>query len=419
MQTQIHQATARSAGTPAAGSSRVVVLDPDEGRRGKVREAIVTAGFASAGEAGYGVEGVNLVRERAPDAVLVALGDRSPRALQTIDSLSTRPGAPPIIAYATSTDAGSMRAAMGAGARDLVIPTSREELQRSLRRVLEQEQRRHMTQGGGAPESEGHAGAVITVFGAKGGVGKTTIACNLAVRLCQETGQSVVLVDLDTRFGDAALTLDVAVEASVTELVRDLPHVERDQLRSYLAEHASGVMLLPAPPNPTDWSSIAVEDIERVIALLASTFDYVIVDTPGTFNDIVASAIEHAGTVLVVTSLDVVSVKDTWLALEMLESWGVPGEHLKLVTNRTGPHSVVSEADVAAALGREPLVRIPYDRAVSAASAVAQPVVLARPKSAFSRGVAELAGLLDGETPARRGGLFGRFGWARNEEMAR
>ncbi|TAK74419.1 MAG: response regulator [Dehalococcoidia bacterium] len=421
---QRHTMTAGMQGTymPSVGAPRVVVLDPDLGRRAAVREALTAAGFASAGEAGYGVEGANLVQKTAPDAVFVALYDQPQRALQTIELLSTRHAAPPVLAYAKTTDAGSVRAAMGAGARDYVVtPASSEELHRSLQHVLAQERRRCTTAGGpeAGAESLSHAGAVITVFGAKGGVGKTTVACNLAVRLRQETGQSVVLIDLDTRFGDVALALDVPVATSLTEVARDLPHVSGEQMRSYLTEHSSGVMLLAAPPNPADWSEITVGHVEQAIALLASVCDYVIVDTPGTFNDVVASAVEHADTVLVISSLDVVSVKDTWLALEMLGSWGVPAERLKLVTNRTAPHCVVSEADVTAALQRAPLMQIPYDRAVSAASAVGQPVVLAQPSSAFSECIGEMARALAGVVPVRRARLFGLFPRRNNKEVGR
>jgi len=394
----------------ATDAVRVVVLDSNLDRRARLRSLLAEAGVTTAGDAGHGIEGLNLVQETHPDAVLVALDDRSPRALRTIEALTEQSSSPPVLGYARGVS--SMREAMVAGARDyLALPMSAGELRRSLHLVLAQEGRRRAALGGtGDSPAPTRVGEVITVFGAKGGVGKTTIASNLAVSLARETGQSVALVDLDTRFGDAALTLDMPAEASMTELVRDLSQITRDQVRSYLTEHhASGVMLLPAPPNPADWSEIGAPEVEAVIALVASAFDYVVIDTPGTFNDMVASAIERASAVLIVTSLDVVSVKDTWLALDMLASWGVPEDRLKLVTNRMSPHSVVSEADIAGMLGRVSLTAFPYDPAVIRATAIAQPVVLARPQSPFSRRLTALALSLAGVEPSQKRGLFGRF----------
>lgn len=404
----------------APASMRVVVIDSDLARRAKLRIALGSAGVTTAGEAGHGIEGINLVRDTGPDAVFVALDDRSPRALRTIETLTALPASPPVLAYAGGTGTASMRAAMAAGARDyLALSASPTEIRRSLDHAVAGEQRRRRVDGGTADaDGAGHVGTIITVFGAKGGVGKTTIASNLAVQLRQETQQSVALIDLDTRFGDAALALDMPVETSIVELARERRQVTRGQVRSYLTEHASGVMLLPAPPNPTDWSDIGADKVERIIALMASAFDYVVIDTPGTFNDMVATAIEQADQVLVVTTLDVVSVKDTWLAFEMLQSWGMPDERLKLLTNRTTPHSVVNEDDVAAALGRAALTAFPYDRAVGAASAVAQPVVLARPHSPFSKQLTQMARRLAGIEEPRSRGLSSVFSRSRDRKVA-
>src|SRR5690606_27802070 len=96
-------------------------------------------------------------------------------------------------------------------------------------------------------------GTVITVFGAKGGIGKTTISSNLAVALATEAHQSVALVDMDTRFGDVAITMDIPVERSIADLARNLDNVDRATLSEYLVEHESGVHILPAPTRPSDW----------------------------------------------------------------------------------------------------------------------------------------------------------------------
>src|SRR6266542_1979370 len=160
------------------------------------------------------------------------------------------------------------------------------------------------------------AGTVVTVFGAKCGIGKTTIATNLATALVQKTKQSVVVVDLDTRFGDVAILMDIPVERSIADLAMPEEDITREIVEECTYTHNTGVTILPAPIRPTDWRNVHAGHIERVVTLLMQTHDYVILDTPGTFNDIVARALEMATMVVLICTVDMASLKDTLLAIE-------------------------------------------------------------------------------------------------------
>ena len=104
-------------------------------------------------------------------------------------------------------------------------------------------------------------------------------------------------------------------------------------------QHSSGVQILPAPLHPTEWGALHRHHIAKVIELLSQTHDYVVVDTPGAFNELVATALETADIILLVTSMDIASIKDTALALEMLRAAAVSEDKVKLVIN----HSTVVE----------------------------------------------------------------------------
>jgi pilus assembly protein CpaE len=320
---------------------------------------LALSGFAVLGEGGYGIEAVSMAKETEPDVVVIA-----------VEAVADLLPQSPVVAYSSIKDPQSIRKAMLAGVSDyLVTPVREEDLISSIHGVLAQEERRQARVSGEMEEPVA-AGTVLTVFGAKGGIGKTTLSTNLATALVQKTGQSVAIVDLDTRFGDVAILMDVPVERSIADL-----------------------------------------------ALPSQTYDYVILDTPGTFNDIVARALELATLVLLVATVDMASLKDTLLAIDMLRSWNFPQEKVKLVINATNEASNVQPQEVKRMLGREVYWSIPYDRNISTATQLGMPVVVAKPTSKASESMVEMAytlsGIRDqqGSGDQKQGGkgLFGRI----------
>jgi pilus assembly protein CpaE len=388
-----------------ARTPEVVTVDPDLSSRADIRRALQMAHFTVTGEAGYGIEAVTVAQEKLPDVFLVSVEEPVARALQTIESLAdAMPGAPSIV-YSTMADAAAVRRAMVAGARDYLIkPVKSEELVRSIHGVLEQEERKRMRLAGQTTETAAH-GTVVTVFGAKGGIGKTTIATNLATALVRTTGSTVVLVDMDTRFGDVAIMMDVAVEQSIADVARHLDEMDRDKIRDYLVQHHSGAYVLPAPLHPSEWRNLTPQHIERVIELLAQSHDYVIIDTPGTFNEIIAATLEQASLILLVTSMDIASIKDTALALEMLRAASVSEDKVKLLINHCTSANSLREDDVQRVLEYEVFWRIPHDLAVSSSTQLGQPIVLTRPYARVARSITDLAYALSGNRPERRGFL--------------
>jgi len=388
-----------------ARTPEVVTVDPDLSHRADIKRAVQMAHFAVTGEAGYGIEAVTVAQEKLPDVFLVSVEEPVARALQTIESLADAvPGAPTIV-YSSMADAASVRRAMVAGARDYLIkPVKPEELMRSIHSVLEQEERKRMRMAGQTMETAAH-GTIITIFGAKGGIGKTTIATNLATALVRSTGSTVVLVDMDTRFGDVAIMMDVPVEQSIADVARHLEEMDRDKVRDYLVQHHSGAFVLPAPLHPSEWRNLTPQHIEKVLTLLAQSHDYVVIDTPGTFNEIIATTLEQASLVLLITSMDIASIKDTALALEMLRAASVSEDKVKLVVNHCTSANSLREEDVERVLEYEVFWRIPHDLAVSSSTQLGQPIVLTRPYARASRSITDLAYLLSGNRPESRGFL--------------
>jgi pilus assembly protein CpaE len=397
---------------------RVAVIDQDLNSRSDIQKLLAASGFSVVGEAGYGIEAVSLAKTSEPDVVVIAIEEPTIRALQTVEALADLLPHAAIIGYSTLREPASMRKAMLAGVSDYIMaPVKEEELVNSIYTVLAQEERRKARASGEADEPVA-AGSVITVFGAKGGIGKTTIATNLATAIVQKTNQSVVLVDLDTRFGDVGILMDIPVERSIADLAIPEEDISREMVQECLYQHNSGVFILPAPIRPTDWRNVHAGHIERIVSVLTQTYDYVVLDTPGTFNDIVARSLELASMVVLVATVDMASLKDTLLAIDMLRSWNFPQDKIKLVINSTNEASNVQPQEVKRMLGRDVFWSIPYDRNISTATQLGMPVVVAKPQSRASESIVEMAyalsGVRQGKTPKNKepqkgGGLFGRI----------
>ena len=388
-----------------ARTPECVVIDPDLGSRADTRRALTLTHFTVIGEGGYGIEAVTVAKESTPDVFLVCVEEPVARALQTIESLGDALPDVPIVVYSSLADASSVRRAMVAGARDYIIkPIKPEDLARAIYGVLEMEEKRRLRYSSERVEGASH-GTILTVFGAKGGIGKTTISTNLATALVRGTGSTVALVDMDTRFGDVAIMMDIAVEQSIADLARHVDDMDRDTVRDYLVRHHSGVMILPAPLHPTEWRNVTPPQITKILALLAQSNDYVVVDTPGTFNEIIAATLEAASLILLVTSMDIASIKDTALALEMLQSAGVSEDKVKLMINHSTAANTLREEDVERVLEYKVFWRIPHDLNVATSTQLGQPVVITKPYARVSRSITDLASALSGTVPEKRGFL--------------
>ncbi len=388
-----------------ARNPEIVTIDPDLSSRAETKRAVQLAHFQVIGESGYGVEAVTVAKETPPDVFVVSVEEPVALALQTIEQLADAVPNAPTIVYSSLTDAQSVRRAMVAGARDYIVkPLKPEELSRAVYGVLEQEERKRIRSEGGAAEVTGR-GTVITVFGAKGGIGKTTISTNLAVTLAKITGASVCLLDMDTRFGDVAIMMDIAVEASIADVAKKIDQIDRDSIKDYLVKHYSGVNILPAPLHPTEWRNMTPQHIEKIVELVAQTHDYVVIDTPGTFNELIAATLELANLILLITSMDIASIKDTALALEMLRAAAVSEDKVKLTINHSTAANSLREDDVARVLEYDVFWRIPHDLSVSSSTQLGQPIVIAKPYARVSRSIIDLAHALTGTRQEKRGFL--------------
>ncbi|MEE8421773.1 MAG: response regulator [Dehalococcoidia bacterium] len=398
-----------------------LVVEPDPDARLDTSRAVEEMGFDVAGQASYGTEATFLAAQQRPNVILLALEDPPTRGIATLEALQRLAPDTPVIAYSSAPKADLMRRAMRSGARDfLEKPLRPDPLREAVYTVLSQEEQRQMARWA-ETSAETARGSVIAVVSAKGGVGKSTIASNLALALKQLTVQEVVLVDADVQFGESALLLDaVDLDMSMLDLVRNEAEFTRQSIAGYLRRHETGLDMLAAPLEPPDWRAVRPEQLVAISQGLAEGHEYVILDTPSLLLEVTNAALHEAAEVLLVTSLELTSIKSTKTALRMLESWSIPSDRIRLIINNSTRATGLTADDVAGATAIDVTLTIGFDPKVGETSQSGVPIVLSDPDSPFASSIDTLARQLAGMPleSARSGSGRSRFGLLRRRRKA-
>jgi pilus assembly protein CpaE len=244
---------------------------------------------------------------------------------------------------------------------------------------------------------------VIVVVSPKGGSGKTAVSSNLAVALAQRHPGRVVAVDLDVQFGDLGLALSLTPERTLAQLAR-ANQIDATTVKLHLTSSSHGLFVLAGATDPVDADSIGHAHVSQVLPLLAESFDYVIVDTPAGLDERTLAALECATDVLLVSSLDVTSIRSLRKAHDALDHLGIEAER-RLILNRSDSKVGLDPSDAEEVMGMKIACSIPSSRDVPLSLNLGTPVVASEPKSAVARQLQHLAELYaPAETrPARKG----------------
>ncbi|KRE79685.1 AAA family ATPase [Arthrobacter sp. Soil763] len=255
--------------------------------------------------------------------------------------------------------------AMRAGIRDILSPGSdpaqiRVLLERACQSYASRTRATAVQQPDKSPK-----GLVIGVFSPKGGVGKTTIATNIAIGLGQVAPMGVVIVDLDLQFGDVASGLYLNPEHTVTDAVSASASQDSLVLKAFLTVHPSSIYALCAPRTPVEADDITPQQVSRLLEQLAEQFQYVVVDTAPGLPEVGLAAMEQCTDVVWVSGMDVPSIRGLRSGLEILRRLDLLPETRHVVLNMADAKSGLSVQDVEATIGAPVDVSIPRSKAVA------------------------------------------------------
>lgn len=309
-----------------------------------------------------------------------------------------------------------LTAAMQAGVREVVAADDAAELLAATRRS----EQVSVAYAAAAPVAEGVAGVgsqspkkgkMVLVFSAKGGCGKTTVSTNLAEALATDPAKTVCLVDFDLQFGDVAVALQIDPTKTISDAIRMQHSLDVQGIRSLVTQHKPNLHVLLAPLDPSDVEFITPDLAQNILRGLKDSYDYVVVDAPPAFTEVILRAFDLADQYLLLTTLDTPSLKNLKVTLGTLQALGMPRNKWKVVVNRSTAKAGVTVLDVQNATGFEVAAAIPASDAVPIATNRGKTVVEANPKHKVTAAIRSIAADFTGTAVATKRPRFG-FGRA-------
>jgi pilus assembly protein CpaE len=378
--------------------ARTALVTGDPGFRDFLKETLRSIqGAPSVGlevQAAYeeiGKDQIEQIREFGPELVFLDLGTEPLVGIRFAQFLSETDPLVRIVAVGPDLTPDLLLEAMRAGISEyLSRPVGEADLSDALARI-----RRKLRRGS---EEDVEPGKLFALFAAKGGVGTTTAATNLAVQLHRVTGKKVLLIDLDLELGETALLLGVRPRFNFVDMVRNFHRMDADLLASYIERHESGVHLLSSPVRPERIEELSTDEVRAVLQFLKRHYDYIVVDTSKTFSPHSTAAFEQADLVLLLTTPDLPSLRNAKRSVPLLERvTGKGANRVRLVVNRASARTVITLDDIKRTLELDIFWTLANDyQAISASVNAGKPVVLNGTGSPYVRDIKALAGELAG-----------------------
>ncbi|MCI0686429.1 MAG: P-loop NTPase [Sporichthyaceae bacterium] len=259
--------------------------------------------------------------------------------------------------------------ALRAGVREVVDQRDLATVTMAVRRVAElatrmRERGHEYEPAPPARDADQPPGKILTVFSAKGGCGKTTLATNLAVALAESGDREVCLVDLDLHFGDVAIAMQLYPVHTIADAAGVSGTLDDFSIRGLLTVHSPGVSVLAAPLEPGSAESIPAALVGHLLSQLSAMFDVVVVDTPAAFSDFVLAAFDLTDVFLLIATLDIPALKNLKLTLETMDLLNYPRERWRVVLNRADSKVGLTITEVEKTLRLPISAQIPSSRAV-------------------------------------------------------
>ncbi|MBI5347859.1 MAG: response regulator [Chloroflexi bacterium] len=353
------------------------------------------------GTAKTGREAVALAKEKRPHVVIMDINMHDMDGIAATEQISKDVPSAQIVILSVQSDADYLRRAMMAGARDfLTKPPSGDELINTIRRAYEISKTRsavaptQSAQTSAAQAATVVDGKIITVYSAKGGVGCTMLATNLAVALHTEETK-VALVDCNLQFGDVGAFMNLPTKHSVIELCEKADELDIEFINSVATPHNSGVKTFLAPISPEQADVATAAQVKKTLDFLRHHFSYVIVDTASALTEITLSIIDVSDRIVLVTTPDIPSIKDARLFFNLIDALEFPADRVLFILNRADKRAGIQASNIQDSLKHEIVAQVPGDeRVVLASINSGVPLLVSNRNVPTAQGILEVASKL-------------------------
>jgi pilus assembly protein CpaE len=381
----------------------IILVDPDARFQQRVSEQLSRGGDLTLVDSLARLD-IAMGRAGRVDALILGPNLASEEAFATARKLQTTAADVSVVLISQSLSADVLQLALRSGVRD-VLPSSFTSAQ-LIDTVGRAESLAAEIRGAvAAGTAVGTAQAaiadhkVITVFSSKGGCGKSFVASNLAVALAESTHDEVALIDLDLQFGDLAIMLQLFPARTIFDAAQNLDRLDAEAVRGYLTPHRAKVFLLAAPLEPGLSETISADAVAKIIRLMKESFKWVVIDSPPSFTDHVLAALDQSDECVLMTSMDVPSIKNMKLSLQTLQLLGFGRERIRLVLNRADSKVGLTVQAVEKTLGTQVDVSIPSSRDVSVSINRGTPLVIDNPKSPVVASIYKMLEIIGASAP--------------------
>lgn len=385
---------------------RVLIVDDLPETRENVRKLLqFESDVEVIAQAGTGEHAVEMAKEHRPDIILMDINMPGLDGIAASRAIVQNVPTTQIIIMSVQSEADYLRRAMLAGARDFLMkPFSGDELITAIRRVhqmrpameeriaspVQPAQREAAATAMGPAVREGN---IVSVYSPKGGTGCTTIAVNLAVALA-ELGHRTLLIDGSLQFGDVAVMLNMKPSTSIVDLMDRIADLDSDLVSSVVVRHSSGLGVLMAPPRPEMADLVTEENMKKLLDLLRLSFEFIIIDTSSSLNDVALSMLDASDRIFLVTEQSLPTLKNVSRFFDLAETLSYQRNKTVLVVNRASDRLGISVKDISDTLKRPVISTIPADPdTVGRAADQGRPLVYAARKRTISARLLKLARL--------------------------
>ena len=391
-----------------SGKIRVLIVDDISESRDNVAKLLrFESDIEVVGMAESGDEAIDLASQLEPNIVLMDVNMPGMDGITATTRITSRLPNTAVIMMSVQNEPDFLRRSMMAGAREfLAKPFSLDELIESIRHVhqLAQQTRRVVTEVQVVHSNSGQAkhrkATVISTFSLKGGVGRTTVAANLAVSIRNlHPEKEVAIIDGNLLHGDQAVVLNTTEQKSVADIVRNFHNLDRDLVTDILITHSSGVKLLAAPPDAQSGEQVTGEHMRQILQYLTVMFDYIIIDTRPSFDEVTLTLLDHSDKILLLLNLELTAIKGAKQYLELSDLLGYDNQRISLVINRSTLQAGIPIDDVGSSLRGEIIARLP-DEPLPVIRSINEgvPIVQSAPMNPLSQEFNRLAATLTRST---------------------
>lgn len=318
----------------------VVIIDNDPDTLDEIKSELNQLDFIDIlAETDNIAVGYDLIMKNKPTIIIIDVSDNIDWSLGLIERVSSHLKDSMILVSSEETNLEVALKAMRAGAREFL---SRPLDMAELIAALEKSRDYFLSQ-----TTDFSQGNILTIFSNKGGIGKTTITTNLAIAMAEVTKKRVALVDLNLQLGDVTTFLDIQPTYDISYIVKNISRVDEQFLLGTMEKFEDyELYILADPPYAEQAEDISSEQINTILTVLKSIFDYVIIDTTSSFDSKTLSALDLADRILLVSMVNLPCIRNTQRCLDLFGRLNYPKEKINLIINRYLPTDEITIEDV-------------------------------------------------------------------------